>query len=81
MSGADHKGKKAVLILFINERLVDCAPLKRALDSTYAATYPKTYSPFMFLVSHLLNCPTCGHARLWLHQLHPEKPAQAREGP
>lgn len=50
VSGADHKGKKSVLILFINERLVDCAPLKRALDNTYAATYPKTYSPFLFLV-------------------------------
>ena len=50
VSGAEHKAKKSTLILFINERLVECAPLKRALENTYAATYPKTYCPFIFLV-------------------------------
>ena len=50
VSGPEHKGKKSVLILFINERLVECSSLKRGLEATYAAIYPRTYSPFIFLV-------------------------------
>ena len=51
MSGPGHKGKKSSLVLFINGRLVECSPLKRGLDNTYAALYPRGYCPFVFLVS------------------------------
>lgn len=53
MSSADYSGKRAVLVLFINGRPVDCAPLKRALEATYAAVLPKAAKPFVFLVHTL----------------------------
>lgn len=53
-SGPDYSGKKAVLVLFINGRPVECTALKRAIEATYAAVLPKGYKPFVFLVSLLL---------------------------
>ena len=50
ISNADYNGKKTVLVLFINGRPVDCSPLKRALEATYAAILPKASKPWMFLV-------------------------------
>lgn len=50
-SGPDYSGKKATLVLFINGRPVECSPLKRAIEATYAAILPKGYKPFVFLVS------------------------------
>lgn len=35
-------------MLFINGRLVDCSPLKRALEAVYAAALPKAERPFIF---------------------------------
>ena len=52
MSSADYSGKRAVLVLFINGRPVECAPLKRALEATYAAVLPKAAKPFVFLVQY-----------------------------
>ncbi|GAB4813902.1 hypothetical protein N2152v2_000948 [Parachlorella kessleri] len=49
VSGADYSGKKTLMVLFINGRAVDCTPLKRALESTYAAILPKAAKPFIFL--------------------------------
>ncbi|KAK9820973.1 hypothetical protein WJX81_004838 [Elliptochloris bilobata] len=49
VSSADYSGKRAVLVLFINGRPVDCAPLKRALEATYASVLPKAAKPFVFL--------------------------------
>ena len=45
-----------MLVLFINGRPVDCSPLKRALEATYAAILPKASKPWMFLVRRLLQC-------------------------
>ena len=63
VSGPDHKGKKSSLVLFINGRLVECSPLKRGLDNTYAAIYPRTYCPFIFLVRFLLGSIVLAAAR------------------
>jgi DNA mismatch repair ATPase MutL len=49
-SSADFSGKRAVLVLFINGRPVECAPLRRALEATYASVLPKAAKPFVFLV-------------------------------
>ena len=56
VSNADYSGKKTVLVLFINGRPVDCSPLKRALEATYAALLPKAAKPWVFLVGFLLTC-------------------------
>lgn len=50
VSGGDYNGmKKTMMVLFINGRLVECSPLRRALEMTYAATLPKANKPFMYL--------------------------------
>ena len=54
VSNADYSGKKTVLVVFINGRPVDCSPLKRALEATYAAILPKAAKPWVFLVEFLL---------------------------
>ena len=46
------------MVLFINGRPVDCSPLKRALEATYAAILPKAAKPWVFLVGFLLTCLT-----------------------
>ncbi|PRW20651.1 DNA mismatch repair Mlh1 isoform X1 [Chlorella sorokiniana] len=49
ISTADYEGKKTQLVLFINGRSVECTPLKRALEASYAAVLPKACKPFLFL--------------------------------
>ena len=50
VSGADYAGRKTTLVLFINGRTVECSPLKRALEATYATILPKASKPFIYLV-------------------------------
>ena len=58
MSGADYSGRKTILVLFINGRAVDCSPLKRAIEATYATILPKASKPFLYLVRPALHkCP------------------------
>ncbi len=49
-SGADYAGKKTSMVLFINGRVVECSPLKRAIEAAYALILPKAAKPFIFLV-------------------------------
>lgn len=48
-SGPEYGSKKTTLVLFINGRLVDCSPLKRAVEACYVAALPKAEKPFCFL--------------------------------
>lgn len=49
VSGGNYHSKKTTFILFINSRLVECVPLKRACESVYAAILPKAEKPFVFM--------------------------------
>ncbi|KAG2496183.1 hypothetical protein HYH03_005783 [Edaphochlamys debaryana] len=50
ISGANYtSGKKAVLVLFINGRCVECAPLRRTLEGLYGTLLPKASKPWLFL--------------------------------
>ena len=49
ISGGNYHSKRTTFILFINSRLVECAPLKRACESVYAAILPKAEKPFIFM--------------------------------
>ena len=49
VSGASYRSRRSTFVLFINDRLVECAPLKRAIEATYAATLPKAERPFAFV--------------------------------
>ena len=50
-SNANYKAKKTTFILFINSRLVECAPLKRAIETAYQSVLPSSSreKPFVFL--------------------------------
>lgn len=41
VSNANYHMKKGVFILFINARLVDCGPLRKAIENVYADILPK----------------------------------------
>ncbi|WCJ44195.1 DNA mismatch repair protein MLH1 [Euphorbia peplus] len=49
ISNSNYAAKKTTMVLFINDRLVDCTALKRALEIVYAATLPKASKPFLYM--------------------------------
>ncbi|KAG0491224.1 hypothetical protein HPP92_004622 [Vanilla planifolia] len=49
ISDANYTAKKTTMVLFINDRLVECTPLKRAIEVAYSATLPKASKPFIFM--------------------------------
>eukprot|EP00963_Diacronema_lutheri_P000586 scaffold31_cov334-Pavlova_lutheri.AAC.54 len=63
LSNANYLGKKTNFLLYINERVVECSPMKRALENVYSAVLPKASKPFIVLV---LSLPP-GHVDVNLH--------------
>ncbi|XP_010912641.1 DNA mismatch repair protein MLH1 isoform X1 [Elaeis guineensis] len=49
ISNANYVAKKTTMILFINDRLVECTALKRAIEVVYSATLPKASKPFIYM--------------------------------
>lgn len=49
ISNASYSAKKTTMVLFINDRLVECTALKRAMEVVYAATLPKASKPFVYM--------------------------------
>ncbi|KAJ2596980.1 DNA mismatch repair protein [Coemansia sp. RSA 1722] len=49
VSSATHEMHKSVFLLFINHRLVDHTPIKRAVESLYSSVLPKASRPFVYL--------------------------------
>ncbi|XP_059630978.1 DNA mismatch repair protein MLH1-like [Cornus florida] len=49
ISNSNYAAKKITMVLFINDRLVECSALKRALEIVYAATFPKASKPFIYM--------------------------------
>ncbi|KAL5776365.1 hypothetical protein ACOSP7_009291 [Xanthoceras sorbifolium] len=49
ISNANYVAKKTTMVLFINDRLVECSALKRAIEIVYAATLPKASKPFIYM--------------------------------
>ena len=48
ISSSSYHSKKSTFVLFINDRLVECAGLKRAIEAVYAAVLPKAEKPFVY---------------------------------
>lgn len=55
-TNAAFSTRKRVFVLFINGRLVNCAPLKRAVDSTYSVYLPKGGHSFAYLDISMKPC-------------------------
>ncbi|KAJ0410418.1 hypothetical protein P43SY_002750 [Pythium insidiosum] len=49
VSNANYSLKSSNFILFINDRLVDCAPLKKACELVYSLYLPKHTHPFVYM--------------------------------
>jgi DNA mismatch repair protein MLH1 len=49
ITGPNYSGKKISFILFINNRLVDCAPLKKAVETVYGHMFQKSVHPWIYL--------------------------------
>ncbi|XP_015576417.1 DNA mismatch repair protein MLH1 isoform X1 [Ricinus communis] len=49
ISNSNYVAKKTTMVLFINDRLVECTTLKRALEIVYTATLPKASKPFVYM--------------------------------
>ncbi|KAH9822544.1 hypothetical protein DFH28DRAFT_1181229 [Melampsora americana] len=48
-SGANYTSKKPITLIFINHRLVDCSPLRKALEITYTPILPKGGFGFIYI--------------------------------
>ncbi|CAJ1374762.1 unnamed protein product [Effrenium voratum] len=48
-SGPNYSSRSSTLILFINNRLVECAPLKRAVEAVYQPVLPRHQHPWVYL--------------------------------
>lgn len=49
ISAANFSMKRGIYIFFINGRLVDCNPLKKAIGSAYTPFLPKSSQPFVYV--------------------------------
>lgn len=74
ISNVNYHVKKMVFLLFINNRLVDCSVLKRAIEQVYASYLPKGSSPFVYLSLFIspqnldVNVHPTKHEVFFLHQ-------------
>ncbi len=49
VTNANFSAKKLMLTLFINKRLVECQPIRRAIEEVYAGYLPKGGHPFAYI--------------------------------
>eukprot|EP00933_Yihiella_yeosuensis_P041054 TRINITY_DN35499_c0_g1_i1.p1 TRINITY_DN35499_c0_g1~~TRINITY_DN35499_c0_g1_i1.p1 ORF type:complete len:797 (+),score=175.10 TRINITY_DN35499_c0_g1_i1:57-2447(+) len=48
-TGPNWTARSFTLVLFINNRLVDCGPLKRAVEAVYAPVLPRGQHPWVYM--------------------------------
>lgn len=48
-SGPQYSSRGSSMTLFINHRLVECSPLRRAVEAVYAAVLPRHQHPWVYL--------------------------------
>ena len=74
ISNVNYNVKKMIFLLFINNRLVDCSALKKALEQVYASYLPKGSFPFVYMSLKIapqnldVNVHPTKHEVFFLHQ-------------
>lgn len=53
ISSANYSSKRSSMVLFINDRLVECTALRKAIELVYATILPKASKPFIYMSIHL----------------------------
>lgn len=48
-SGPNYSARSGTLILFINNRLVECSPLRRAIEAVYSPVLPRHQHPWVYI--------------------------------
>mmetsp|Transcript_40359 Transcript_40359/g.93591 ORF Transcript_40359/g.93591 Transcript_40359/m.93591 type:complete len:743 (+) Transcript_40359:30-2258(+) len=48
-SSPNYSSRSLVLVLFINNRLVECGPLKRAIEAVYQSVLPRHQHPWVYM--------------------------------
>ena len=48
ITSANYHASRTTMVLFINDRLVEMTPLRRAVESVYASLLPKSSKPFLY---------------------------------
>eukprot|EP00930_Biecheleria_cincta_P004848 TRINITY_DN10577_c0_g1_i1.p1 TRINITY_DN10577_c0_g1~~TRINITY_DN10577_c0_g1_i1.p1 ORF type:complete len:794 (-),score=166.55 TRINITY_DN10577_c0_g1_i1:284-2665(-) len=48
-SGPNYSARSGTLILFINNRLVECSPLRRAIEAVYQPVLPRHQHPWVYV--------------------------------
>lgn len=48
VTSANYHASRTTMVLFINDRLVEMTPLRRAVESVYASILPKASKPFLY---------------------------------
>merc|ERR1719219_2725878 len=74
ISNVNYNVEKMIFLLFINNRLVDCSTLKKAIEEVYASYLPKGSSPFAYMSLKIapqnldVNVHPTKHEVFFLHQ-------------
>lgn len=53
ISSANYSSKRSIMVLFINDRLVECGALRKAIELVYATILPKASKPFIYMSINL----------------------------
>jgi len=59
VSSASYAAKRTQMVLFINGRAVECGPMRRALEATYAQLLPKVGGRAGGRATALSSCLKC----------------------
>ena len=70
ITNANCSTKKLNFLLFINNRLVDCPPLKHSLETVYQNYLPKGGHPFMYISLHMAPNNLDVNVHPTKHQVH-----------
>jgi len=70
ITNANCSTKKLNFLLFINNRLIDCPPLKHSLETIYQNYLPKGGHPFMYISLHMAPNNLDVNVHPTKHQVH-----------